>query len=141
LLNIDLLPDTSIRVLLSRSSTTVTRVGEIILLDEVPFSPRLPWEDLIVANDWHISSGIYTKEPSLGQLHGDVVRLTTAKYDSDQLSSLTDQEFLLALIQQNKENGLQAAICTGCNLVGARSDSKGMDIGFRINKCEINYNR
>lgn len=137
MLNIDLLPDTSIRVLLSRSPITVTRVGEIILLDEIPFAPRPPWEDLIVANDWHISSGIYTKEP----IYGDTVRLSTAKWNSEQLATLTDQVFLLALIQQNKENGLQAAICAGCNLAGVRSDSKGMDIGFRINKCEMNYNR
>ena len=144
MLDLDLLYGVDARVLVSTTSTTVTRIGEILLLpNEIqennnPFEVRSPWEDLFVAKHWTYSSGVYVDSRFMGDV--DVLTLNSNVWKNQDITRLSGQEFLLALIQQNENNGLQSAICSGCDIIGTDIDDE-LEIAIRFNDCEMNYNR
>lgn len=143
MINIDLIPDKPIKVLISTKAMTITRIGEIILLPneidtDKPFDARPPWENLLVANDWEIKSGVFIREPPSKYT---TIILTAQVWDIEQISRLTEQSLLISFIQQNVNNGLQAAICSQCYLVGTKISDNNINIAFRSKFCQMNYNR
>lgn len=145
MINISLLPDKPIWAQVSLTPTTVTRIGEIVLLpneiktlDEV-FDSRPPWQSFIVANDWDINSGSYISPTN--KRDETVISLVSSVWDIDKVVNLSDQEFMLSLIQQNDNNGYQAAVNSGCFLNGTRISDNEIFLDFKVEKCEMLYNR
>lgn len=138
MLNIDLSPDIDIRVLVSTTDISVSRIGEIILLGDIPYSSRDPWEDLIIADEFFISSGIYTKLEIGNQL--SLLAKGWNRTDLDKIIELEKQKITLALIQHDGNN-LYASLCTDCTIVGDKIDGSELRLSFCIGNSEMLYNR
>jgi hypothetical protein len=145
MVSIKLIPDKPIWVQVSNDNCLVTRIGEIVLLpneantiDEI-FSSRPPWESLLVADHFSINSGSYINYNASNK--ETVLNLISQKWDIDKIVALQDKEFTVSLLQQNDNNGYQAAINNGCKLVGSRIDSDKICLDFSIDRSEMIYNR
>lgn len=141
MINISLIPDNPIWVQVSLKPVTTTRIGDIVLLpneaqnSSEAFTSRPPWKSLVVANEWSIRSGIYTK------VQGDAVFVTAQDWAINQISELSKQELVLSLIQKNENNGYQAAICSGSFLEGIKIVGNEIALAFKVGDSEMLYNR
>lgn len=141
MLNINLVPDKNISVLVSNVSTTVTRVGDVVLLtnsDNIEnLASRPPWEDLIEAYDWHIDTGHMIESNISDSIN--IIFLSTNKWKMLDIYELSGQDFDMALMQRDKYNNLQLAINKNCKIVGTQIDGNHLIIAIIVDKCEMIY--
>lgn len=145
MLNIDLISDIPISVQVSYTPTTVTRVGDVVLLSVDPsliaplLESRPPWQEIFEAYDWHVDHGIFINYKANNT--DSIITLSSKKWDIGQLFRLSDQEFVMALIQNDANDNYQAAVINSCLIVGSEIDGNNLSLSVRSEKCEMVYGR
>lgn len=138
MLNIDLLPDIPISVQVSCTPTTVTRVGDIVLLSSL-LESRPPWSELFEAYDWHIDSGVFIDYKA--DYKQSIITLSSKNWGIERLFRLSDQEFVMALIQKDVNDNYQTAVINDCLIVGSEIDGNNLSLSVRSGRCEMVYGR
>lgn len=141
MLDIDICPDQPAWVYATDSPVSVTRIGDIILLEKdsfEKFQPRSPWEFLFESSEFEAKSG------SLANINrSDDYNLLSFYIQKDlnvyNLYNLRHQQISLAIIQ----GGIQfsCALASECFLCGTKNDGKSWMIDFEAAKSTMIYNK
>ena len=141
MLNIDLLYEKPVSVYVSDEPITTNRISDIvaILSDDNnirTLEGKPPWKYFALTTDWQVRIGLAT---SLSSSESDErIQLFVDDCKMEDVVRIYAQEVGLALVQQNENNGYQAAVGTA-TLAGV-SISNDKRLIFRSNKFGMVYN-
>ena len=144
--NIGLLKGIPSNIYISTQNITVSRIGEIVLLEKDGSygEARNPWELLLTADDWEYSHGAYCRR-NFGKIgsNDSILEITADKYNLEDIASKTAgtrESLCLAFVQGDKDN-LQASIFRNSTLCGIETMSDGVCVVLDIQNCEMVYGR